>query len=200
MKILFLLVILFQLQAIARADVLQSFKSDGCSMYPDGLPLVEENKWVHCCVTHDMAYWVGGKKEEKLKADALLGQCVAEQTSELHGNLMELGVLAGGLPNSGLPWRWGYGFENGRSYKTMTLEEKKMHFEKFDGIIYEIERLSPDLTLDQVSYMLARFEFQRHLLAVDLKLPSEVEMQSYDKRLEIVYKIYNRDSVLFPED
>lgn len=182
------------------SEELQSFQSDGCSMYPDGVPLVEDNKWVHCCITHDMSYWVGGKKEEKLKADALLGQCVAEETSEFHGGLMELGVLTGGLPNSGLPWRWGYGFKNGRSYKTMTLEEKKMHFEKFDGIIFEIERVSPDLTLDQISYMIARFELQRHLLAVELKLPPEVEMLSYDKRLEIVYRIYNRDAALFPQD
>ena len=193
MKLIILLVILFQLQAIARAEQLQSFSSDGCSMYPDGVPLVEENKWVHCCFTHDMSYWVGGKKEEKLMADAVLGQCVAEETSDFHGGLMELGVLTGGLPSSGLPWRWGYGYKNGRSYQVMSLEEKKMHFEKFDEIIYEIERLSPDLTLEQVSYMIAKFEFQRHELAVELGLPSEVEMLSYDKRLEIVFKIYSRD-------
>lgn len=191
--------ILLSFQNLGLTEELQSFSSDGCSMYPDGVPFVESNKWVHCCFTHDMSYWVGGKKENKLEADAQLGQCVAEETSEFHGSLMELGVLAGGLPDTGLPWRWGYGFEEGRSYKTMSLEEKKMSFKKFDQIIYEIERLSPELSLDQVSYMIARFEFQRHNLAAELKLPSEVEMASYDERLEIVYRIYNRDEIQFPK-
>lgn len=79
------------------------FVTDGCSSSPDG-------SWVECCIEHDFAYWCGGSYEERVEADRVLGECVAEKGyGTLHGALTELGVKIGGHPVFPFKWRWGYG-------------------------------------------------------------------------------------------
>ncbi|MFK7882336.1 hypothetical protein [Roseobacter sp.] len=96
--------------------------------------------WQECCVTHDRAYHnAGGKKEAtqsfkaRLKADEDLRSCVLAQGARdretlviaygisedtldfFYGGIaqgMYFAVRLGGVPCSGLPWRWGYGFPN----------------------------------------------------------------------------------------
>lgn len=42
-------------------EILRPFYSDGCSLSPDGYPNATiDQKWVKCCVKHDVAYWIGG--------------------------------------------------------------------------------------------------------------------------------------------
>ena len=94
--------------------------------------------WEQCCQTHDLAYHgAGGAKEPhesyalRLAADKALTHCVREtgrgripdlatryglsesQIEDAYKVLAETmfdAVRAGGLPCSGLPWRWGYGY------------------------------------------------------------------------------------------
>ena len=98
----------------------------------------EAPPWEGCCVTHDRAYHdAGGARtaEEgfaaRLKADTELRLCVAATAQDrapaleaLYGvgeaavrsayglvaDAMFRSVRLGGLPCSGLPWRWGYGY------------------------------------------------------------------------------------------
>lgn len=113
--------------------------SDGWRLLAKALPGFEHkfgNKppYESCCIQHDRAYWRGetsqGYKKRK-QADSALRQCVLEfgkthrdefaQQFHLPANIIEnnfrivaalmyRAVRVGGMPCTGLPWRWGYGW------------------------------------------------------------------------------------------
>ncbi len=90
--------------------------------------------WESCCVAHDVEYWRGESIngfEKRQQADLELRQCVLETGQDeadnlayqlgmskaemleminLTADLMYTAVRVGGLPCSGLPWRWGHGW------------------------------------------------------------------------------------------
>jgi hypothetical protein len=95
--------------------------------------------WQSCCVAHDRAYHSAGGRgmsarqsyELRLSADRTLKDCVADtadsrsavlsseygssgeevkQLYELVSTLMYRAVRIGGVPCTGLSWRWGYGW------------------------------------------------------------------------------------------
>jgi len=95
--------------------------------------------WESCCITHDRKYHTGGVREitaeesfqARREADNDLRNCILqsgkERTSELRrehsipdkevetiytgiADLMYRAVRIGGMPCTGLPWRWGYGW------------------------------------------------------------------------------------------
>ena len=95
--------------------------------------------WESCCVSHDRLYHEAGERaisaemsfESRRQADEELRGCVLDtgvsRASELSrqygltveevgqvykviGDLMHRAVRIGGVPCSGLPWRWGYGW------------------------------------------------------------------------------------------
>ena len=101
--------------------------------------LGKQPPWEACCISHDRAYHAAGGRdvsaaesfELRRSADQLLRMCVqktgAERSSELSSaygiageeverpsgvisSLMYRAVRIGGLPCTGLPWRWGYGW------------------------------------------------------------------------------------------
>ncbi|MCR9205500.1 MAG: phospholipase, partial [Halobacteriovoraceae bacterium] len=80
MKNLFLFILLFlaPLSLQAEEPVLHDYSTDGCSSYPDGNPLSDGYEWLHCCIVHDYAYWVGGTADERYAADAEMNACIAE--------------------------------------------------------------------------------------------------------------------------
>ena len=93
--------------------------SDGCS---GGMSLAYSNlsilhdkfgnqlPWRSCCVFHDEAYYYGGTRSEKEKADKQLRLCVSSIIGEdLLGRLMEQAVKIGGQPQLPTSFRWGYG-------------------------------------------------------------------------------------------
>lgn len=94
--------------------------------------------WEQCCVTHDHMYHQGAKQGEskqesfarRLQADLALKDCVLETGAnrreeltkiydipekelivlyQATSELMYRAVRVGGIPCSGLPWRWGFG-------------------------------------------------------------------------------------------
>ena len=78
------------------------------SKYGETLP------WRQCCVTHDRAYYNGGKKIKKTIADKELKKCVSKVIGPEHlgivlGALMEKAVWIGGRPYFPTTYRWGYG-------------------------------------------------------------------------------------------
>ena len=92
-------------ETVAVEKVSATFKSDGCSMFPDG-------KYRDCCVAHDNAYYVGGSWTKRWQADKKLFKCVAGKKGFQHkiiAPLMWLGVRAGGASWLPTPFRWGFG-------------------------------------------------------------------------------------------
>jgi hypothetical protein len=81
-----------------------AFTTDGCSAWPD-------SDWRACCIEHDMAYWCGGKPEQRESFDREFQRCVAARSNPFNAWLMHLGVRIGGWQYGPWPWRWGYGYD-----------------------------------------------------------------------------------------
>lgn len=113
--------------------------SDGWRLIAQRMPAFAEKfgdkpPYEACCIEHDRAYWQGDTVEgfdKRLAADLALRDCVnqygkmhsheyaerlglSEATIEanftLSAGLMFRAVRVGGVPCTGLPWRWGYGW------------------------------------------------------------------------------------------
>ena len=119
-----LLAISFHLGACADKEVLRPFTSDGCSAFPDGT-FAQKKLWLNCCTIHDIAYWQGGTREQRLQADQALRVCVEEVGEPEIAALMLAGVRVGGTPYLPTKFRWGYGWPYPRGYKALTSAEKK---------------------------------------------------------------------------
>ena len=84
------------------------FVSDGCTLSTDAFG-------VHCCELHDLAYWLGGTRAEKLAADRRLRDCT-RKNSRVYWFIQYLGVRVGGgrfAPDFILnkQFRWGFGWD-----------------------------------------------------------------------------------------
>ncbi len=91
-----------------------SFKSDGCSMFPDG-------DYQRCCVQHDLAYFKGGSIGARRRADNRLFKCVRKTKGWQHriiAPIMWLGVRVGGVSFLPTPFRWGFGRKMMRAAKS----------------------------------------------------------------------------------
>ncbi len=106
------------------------FIFDGCSSVPEGIPC-NPDLWCDCCLTHDIAYWKGGTYSDRLNADRAFKKCITEKThSAVVGELFYVGVRMGGSPYYDTSYRWGYGWDYGRGYKTLTPAEEAVADEK----------------------------------------------------------------------
>lgn len=96
---------------------LSSFKSDGCSMFPES-SFKDSPQLQACCIEHDFQYWKGGSSNEKVDADKTFKQCVSQVRDNKEGlaKLMYWAVHLFGRPGSGLPFQWGYGWKKNRKY------------------------------------------------------------------------------------
>jgi len=114
---------------MAHANELTPFKSDGCSIFPDGTIAVKD-LWLDCCIEHDKAYWQGGTYKEKVTADENLKRCVINIGEPKIAALMKAGVDVGGSAYLPTPFRWGYGWGYSRGYKPLTaIELEKINSE-----------------------------------------------------------------------
>ncbi|MGR9051604.1 MAG: hypothetical protein ACU84J_03065, partial [Gammaproteobacteria bacterium] len=116
--------------ATASAGELASFRSDGCSLFPDGTP-TQTDLWCACCIKHDIAYWQGGTRAQKRVADQSLRECVERQTgNSVLADTMYYGVTVGGLPVFPTWYRWGYGWSYGRGFRPLEPGEKEIVAQK----------------------------------------------------------------------
>lgn len=129
------------------------FKSDGCSAFPNGHLLSSKSEWLHCCFVHDLSYWYGGSRDQKIYADKELNECVSEVTTQTQGELMEIGVEVGGSPQSGLPWRWGYGWNIEVPYMEIDGDKVEKMKKKFSSVSPEFERWKEKLSPAQRFYI-----------------------------------------------
>lgn len=86
----------------------KEFKTDGCSFWPQGFL---SYSWEEQCVEHDIKYWVGGDENDRLEADEKLRDDVNKILPGM-GDIIYLGVRAGGRSLVPFPWNWGYGWDN----------------------------------------------------------------------------------------
>lgn len=109
---------------LAAAEPLQPFTTDGCSLFPDRAP-DGSSDWCHCCLAHDLDYWKGGTSAERLEADRAFKACVLRASGDKAlARLMFAGVRTGGGPETGAPFRWGYGWPRGRQYTPLSAAER----------------------------------------------------------------------------
>tara|TARA_Y100001970_G_C14225609_1_gene855459 strand:+ start:187 stop:642 length:456 start_codon:yes stop_codon:yes gene_type:complete len=104
------------------ANTIKPFKSDGCSLFPEGSPK-QNMLWLECCVKHDYAYWKGGSFWQRIEADRHLKSCVKTTGKHKTALLMQVAVRLGGSPFLPTPFRWGYGWKYPRFYKKLTPTE-----------------------------------------------------------------------------
>ncbi len=152
---LFLLLSLSILSFTYAANI-NPFTTDGCSAYLDGVKSSNKKLWYHCCVAHDISYWIGGPSLERKKADKELETCVAEVTHPAHAAMMYFAVRVGGKPDTGLPWRWAYGFEQERGYTSPDRQEKLYITTLFDDIFSLIDANTEGLSQSQLGYIKKR--------------------------------------------
>lgn len=134
----------------ATEDKLLLFHSDGCTLFPNGTP-VQPKLWCACCVAHDLAYWQGGNKQDRLRADVDLHRCVkAVAGSDALGALMQAGVRAGGQPHLPSSFRWAYGWPRRTVYFELDEVDRARVKERLEQHPYAVEltrRCTPPLKL-----------------------------------------------------
>jgi hypothetical protein len=115
--------LVFMLALAANAQVIKGFVTDGCTMYPDG---TSDNPtlWYHCCLEHDLRYWVGGDKEDQKIADLKLKQCVRKVSTPFRAELMYRGIRLGHLSPIKSKYKWGWGWRHPKKFTPLTREEK----------------------------------------------------------------------------
>ncbi len=130
---------------------LKDFYMDGCSWFPDGLSpgkSKKANKWMHCCLEHDLLYFAGGPKSERKSADHELKVCLKESGHGIIGLLMEAGVRFGGNAHLPTAFRWGYGWPKARKYISVVSLEREWIDLKFEN--YNCYREMQDLSNDPI--------------------------------------------------
>jgi hypothetical protein len=120
---------------------LTPFVTDGCTKYHNGTS-ENPNLWLHCCIEHDMAYWLGGTSDERKTADQKLYQCVKDTGQPSEARIMYLGTRAGGGPLGQNTYRWGFGWNRVRDYKELSSREKQMAYDMYGE---NLENLKKDI-------------------------------------------------------
>lgn len=138
---LVLLIIFSSVSAFALETArINPFTSDGCSKWPEG-PRGNRNLWRECCFVHDISYWMGGPRAERLRADRDLKACVERKGARFNSLLMYVGVRLGGSPNRRTSYRWGYGWDRLRGYRSLTAEETESVRDELDNFRASAEEL-----------------------------------------------------------
>ncbi|EPZ51434.1 hypothetical protein M902_3038 [Bacteriovorax sp. BAL6_X] len=103
---------------------LRPFQTDGCSSISPQGTFNAPKLWQHCCIEHDVSYWMGGTLMEKITADEELKQCVSDVFSSIFGKAMQVAVYIGGNPSFHTGYAWGYGWNHIRGYHDLTIRDK----------------------------------------------------------------------------
>lgn len=128
-----------------QAPTLRPFTSDGCSASPDGIPLTANSQaWLECCIDHDLSYWAGGSKAEKTLADNTFRSCIEDKGYKSVAYLYHKSVSVVPSAKTNFTYRWGYGWNYNRPYKTLTeVEKNKMtamyDVENFNDLLNKIK-------------------------------------------------------------
>lgn len=143
----------FFAQALGETPILSNFKTDYCTNYPEG-PKKEPTAWKHCCLKHDMYFWVGGLKSDRNEADLELKDCIIDSGYPRQAEIMYSAVRLGSYSPIKYPERrWGNGWKNRMEFKSLTAEEIQAIKNELDSGYNEI---SDELKKDFISDLLKR--------------------------------------------
>lgn len=111
-------------QEDCRADsgALESFVSDGCTLFINGPP-DQPNLWEHCCFEHDLVYWFGGTRSDKHFADLQLRSCVKKVAGSFWADIIYSGVVLGHYSPIKFKYVWGWGWHPTRPNEPFTKSE-----------------------------------------------------------------------------
>lgn len=114
---------IFMLAFTVSAQGIKSFETDGCTMYPDGTS-DNPSLWYHCCLEHDLRYWVGGDREDQKISDLKLKQCVRKVSTTWRAEIMYRGIRLGHLSPIKSKYKWGWGWKTPKKFSSLTNDEK----------------------------------------------------------------------------
>lgn len=123
-----LLISVYSASLQARAPLLKKFESDYCTMFMDG-PADRPGLWKHCCLAHDLRYWVGGSSADMDRTDLRLKSCVQQIAGENWADLIYFGVRAGHHAPIKHKYHWSWGWMQKRDLTPLTDAEKKLAVE-----------------------------------------------------------------------
>ena len=120
----------FTLSGRERKDQgLKPFVTDGCTLFIDGPPR-RPNLWRHCCVEHDLRYWLGGNLNDRNIADLRLRSCVEAASSKKWGDIIYWGVKTGQRSPIKFGHRWNWGWLIARELITLNANEIQIAIEE----------------------------------------------------------------------
>lgn len=124
MRILFLYtLLLLVMPSNGNASSISPFETDYCTNYPEGTK-TEPELWKHCCLKHDLDFWVGGTKKERLAADLEFRSCIEKTGSPYQARMMYLAVRLGSYSPIKYPNRkWSNGWQDRPDFTPLDLQD-----------------------------------------------------------------------------
>lgn len=107
------------------AQELQEFKTDFCTMFPDGTK-TKADAWKHCCFDHDLRFWFGGSRAQRDLADIRLRSCVEKSGHDIIARAMYYGVRVGRYSPIKNKYKWGWGWIPFKSYTNLDRQQKDL--------------------------------------------------------------------------
>jgi hypothetical protein len=96
------------------ASGISPFTSDFCTGFPEGTRR-RPDLWKHCCIEHDLYFWVGGCRNARREADRRIRECIRDSGAPGVAWIMYAGIKLGALsPIKIKKGRWGNGWKDGR--------------------------------------------------------------------------------------
>lgn len=127
---------------------MKNFETDFCTMFKEGTKS-SPSLWKHCCIKHDLAYWVAGTKKDMRRADKEIKKCVTSSGEPFIANLMYSGIKIGHLSPVKNKFKWGWAHEESRkNYQELTPNE----IEEISLNILEVEGVDTQLLLDFINF------------------------------------------------
>ena len=124
---------LFLLSTSISAQELKPFSSDGCTMFFDGTGS-RPQAWKHCCFNHDLRYWFGGSKQNRVKTDQKLRSCVQESGHGHIARVMYLAIRVGRYSPVKNAQKWGWGWSTYLGYKELTRDQVNTAVSELDKL------------------------------------------------------------------
>lgn len=158
-------------RSLAQVELeVSAFETDGCSYSIDGPPNFDGIlEWRHCCVAHDIDYWLGGRGYKRKIADKELKSCVNKSVGRSekvtffsYGSLMYLVVRVAGTShfvfiNSPANYRWGFGLSKNIRYEDLSADISVDAIAHLEDYLIELENIrisGPEkLTPSQVAFL-----------------------------------------------
>jgi hypothetical protein len=118
-----LLILTLMMSVSTYANTLKNWDTDYCTFFPEGTRR-NPDLWKHCCLEHDLRYWIGGSKQDQYISDLKLKSCVRKLGLRTLSRLMYWAIRIGHYSPKKSRWAWSWGWNTKRGFKQLTEDEK----------------------------------------------------------------------------